>query len=338
MQGRDESLDFVKFIAIALVIMVHLTAPGFVKFGPQWHAALVYRGISTICVPLFFLATGALLMTRDAPIGSVFRRVKRIAVPAVLWSFVYLMNGTYVEGGHEPNWVLRILTYPAAVHLWFVYTIIGLYLCLPLLSVFYRNSTDGQKLLVLSVWLLGASINPFCYGIFGAAPLGIDFSFMPLYAGYPILGAYLYERWRSASAREMLFASVIAVLSIAATIIGGFATTHAHGAPSMPFLEFSSPTVIVASGSAFIALQGAFDRIRQDIVRRAIGAVSKRTMSIYFIHLLLVNQIFWHFSAAIFSPQAWLTYVLACAGVLIGSMLLTMVIQRLPYLNLMCPD
>ena len=69
MQGRDESLDFVKFIAITLVIMVHITAPGFVKFGPQWHAALVYRGISTICVPLFFLATGALSTTRRSSVG-----------------------------------------------------------------------------------------------------------------------------------------------------------------------------------------------------------------------------------------------------------------------------
>ncbi|NMM02216.1 acyltransferase [Paraburkholderia sp. RP-4-7] len=336
--GRDESLDFVKFVAITLVIMVHVSAPGFVQFGPQWKAALLYRGLSSICVPLLFLATGALLLTRDASPASVFRRVKRIAIPAFLWSCVYLARATFIEHGIVGNWIVRILTYPAAVHLWFVYTIIGYYACLPLFSGFYRNSTDAQKLLVLGVWFIGTSINPFCYGLFGAAPLGIDFSFLPLYAGYPILGAMLYGRFRRVDGSGLVVSAVVALIALGVTIFGARASALSHGVPTMVFFEYSSPTVIVASAASFIALQGAFDRIEGIVFRRAVSAVAKRTMSIYFVHLLFVQAFFSLSHQMMFSNQAWSFYLIACAAALVTSTVIVISMQNMPGVRIMCPD
>ncbi|MFM0684394.1 acyltransferase [Paraburkholderia strydomiana] len=335
---RDESLDFVKFVAITLVIMVHVSAPGFVTFGPQWDAALLYRGFASICVPLFFLATGALLLTRDASASSVFKRIKRILIPGVLWSCVYLARVTFAEHGEVGNWFVRILYYPAAIHLWFVYTIIGYYACLPLFTGFYRNSTDAQKLLILAVWLLGASINPFCYGLFGKAPLGIDFSFVPLYAGYPILGAMLYERFRRVDATGLFVSATIALMAIGATIIGAALSSRSHGTPTMAFFEYSSPTVIIASAASFIALQCAFDKIKTIAARKAVSAVARRTMGIYFVHLLLVQFFFSHSQQMIFSHQAWFYYLVACAAALATSMVLVVSMERMPGVRIMCPD
>jgi surface polysaccharide O-acyltransferase-like enzyme len=72
---RTVSFDVMKTAAIILVIMIHTSAAGYVSFGAQWHAALVYESLSRICVPLFFMVTGALLIPREHSINSLSKRM-----------------------------------------------------------------------------------------------------------------------------------------------------------------------------------------------------------------------------------------------------------------------
>jgi surface polysaccharide O-acyltransferase-like enzyme len=62
MAQRDESLTLIRFVAITLVVMVHVSAPAFVARGPSRHAGLVYDSAAHIRVPFFFMVTGVLLL------------------------------------------------------------------------------------------------------------------------------------------------------------------------------------------------------------------------------------------------------------------------------------
>ena len=92
---RIASFDFVRLVAILLVIMQHswtglqLDEPS-VGFGRFFYHALVVTG-----VPLFFMLSGALLLSAPAlPVTDFLnRRFKRLLIPFLLWgTIVYALS------------------------------------------------------------------------------------------------------------------------------------------------------------------------------------------------------------------------------------------------------
>ncbi|MFM0145468.1 hypothetical protein [Paraburkholderia sp. RL18-085-BIA-A] len=127
----------------------------------------------------------------------------------------------------------------------------------------------------------------------------------------------------------------IAAIALGVTIFGASASALSHGVPTMAFFEYSSPTVIIASAASFVALLGAFDRIKIALFRSAVSAVAKRTMSIYFMHLLLVQVSFSHSQQMMYSNHVWSLYLAACAAALAISTVVAICMQKVPVLRIM---
>jgi surface polysaccharide O-acyltransferase-like enzyme len=184
------SIDFLRGYALLLIVMVHVTASGFYKFSASWMPVVVYGSIARMGVPLFFMVSGALLLHREVTPRSIFRRVWKLVIPLVFWSVCYLI---WLQGRSSMSyeWLLQILRGPVAIHLWFLYTMIGAYLFLPMLGAFHMHASKANQILVLAAWFVGASVLSTVSGMSGKGLLGVDLSFMPLYAGYIFLGAFL---------------------------------------------------------------------------------------------------------------------------------------------------
>lgn len=129
---RNIGLDVVKSLAILLVVSIHVSAQGIEYFGPGWTASTFYDSGSRVAVPLFFMASGALLLGKQESTLELFRRIARLLLPLVAWSMVYVaLNSFYgieTEGGY-----LAWIQGPVIYHFWFFYTIIAAYLFLPIM-------------------------------------------------------------------------------------------------------------------------------------------------------------------------------------------------------------
>lgn len=67
---RDVSVDLVKTLAIVSVLLIHVSAPGLsgAEVGsPRWLTCLFWDSISRMAVPLFLMASGALLLDPERP-------------------------------------------------------------------------------------------------------------------------------------------------------------------------------------------------------------------------------------------------------------------------------
>jgi surface polysaccharide O-acyltransferase-like enzyme len=94
--------DFIRDLSILLVILSHVSAAVVQRMDAipldDWMVGNIYNVIARACVPLLFMVSGALLLSRQESIWFFYsRRFKRVIFPFLFWSAFYLLwnNGGY---------------------------------------------------------------------------------------------------------------------------------------------------------------------------------------------------------------------------------------------------
>jgi surface polysaccharide O-acyltransferase-like enzyme len=139
--SRAWYIDALKVIAIAAVAVIHVIG---VKANSEsdggvgwWVANALYSG-SRWSVPVFVMASGALVLGRaGAPISIFYcRRFSRLLPAAVFWTFAYLVFAALFQSGtRDPGQILASIASGRPYnHLYFLPLILGLYLVAPFLS------------------------------------------------------------------------------------------------------------------------------------------------------------------------------------------------------------
>ena len=223
-------LDVVRFIAMFTVVCCHCTDP--FNFYPGtapnigeiklWGA--IYGSVLRPCVPLFVMITGALLLPVRGDASTFYKkRIPRVFYPFLIWSVLYNLF-PWITGllGLNPQIILDFFPYAGeevmqqsfsvsleyilmipfnfsilAVHMWYIYLLIGLYLYLPVFSAWVEKSSERAKLMFLLAWGVTLLL-PYYYQFVSNYLWGTCSwnSFGMLYAfagfnGYLLLGHYL---------------------------------------------------------------------------------------------------------------------------------------------------
>ena len=223
-------LDVVRFIAMFTVVCCHCTDP--FNFYPGtapnigeiklWGA--IYGSVLRPCVPLFVMITGALLLPVRGDASTFYKkRIPRVFYPLLIWSVLYNLF-PWITGllGLNPQIILDFFPYAGeevmrqsfsvsleyilmipfnfsilAVHMWYIYLLIGLYLYLPVFSAWVEKASERAKLMFLLAWGVTLLL-PYYYQFVSNYLWGTCSwnSFGMLYAfagfnGYLLLGHYL---------------------------------------------------------------------------------------------------------------------------------------------------
>ena len=223
-------LDVVRFIAMFTVVCCHCTDP--FNFYPGtapnigeiklWGA--IYGSVLRPGVPLFVMITGALLLPVRGDASTFYKkRIPRVFYPFLIWSVLYNLF-PWITGllGLNPQIILDFFPYAGeevmqqsfsvsleyilmipfnfsilAVHMWYIYLLIGLYLYLPVFSAWVEKASERAKLMFLLAWGVTLLL-PYYYQFVSNYLWGTCSwnSFGMLYAfagfnGYLLLGHYL---------------------------------------------------------------------------------------------------------------------------------------------------
>ena len=223
-------LDVVRFIAMFTVVCCHCTDP--FNFYPGtapnigeiklWGA--ICGSVLRPCVPLFVMITGALLLPVRGDASTFYKkRIPRVFYPFLIWSVLYNLF-PWITGllGLNPQIILDFFPYAGeevmqqsfsvsleyilmipfnfsilAVHMWYIYLLIGLYLYLPVFSAWVEKASERAKLMFLLAWGVTLLL-PYYYQFVSNYLWGTCSwnSFGMLYAfagfnGYLLLGHYL---------------------------------------------------------------------------------------------------------------------------------------------------
>ncbi len=339
--------DLIRVVATVLVVVVHVSGQitnvwGDVANG-QWIIADVYGGIARICVPLFFMISGYLLLPRSESLGTFYRkRISKLLIPLIVWSLIYL--GWFCDnhpGTCTPHLIQDMLLVRGAYyHLWFLRALLGIYLVLPVLRLMVQPETDRKILWYLIVlWLVfqtGLALAKQFWGF----QLGLNVPLATGFIGFFILG-YLLGSW-SPSRVAIIFSALVWVLGTLATIIGTYLMTQSSGEFDGFFYDFTSLNVILASAAAFLLLRWLSETevFASQQVHNIIRWIASGSFGVYLIHILVIEVLQskipgFHLDTFVGNP-VW-SIPLVTVIVLILSLALTRVLQKVPIVERIIP-
>ncbi|EKG42922.1 hypothetical protein Pav013_0878 [Pseudomonas syringae pv. avellanae str. ISPaVe013] len=304
--------------------------------GLNWWAVNFYESISRAAVPLFFMVSGALLLTKETSARASLKRIWRVTLPLFVWSIVYLAWFQYT-GTPFDDWVLRILRGPVVAHFWYLYTLIGAYLFLPVLIGFFKIENTSSTVLAMAGWFIGSSIVPLFYVLNQKGYLGVDWGFLPLYAGYIVAGGLIYHRVRSSDALVSL-AAVTWAVCVSATALLTWQYSISVGHADETFYVYSSPFVVLAALSSFILLRALFNRVflKSGRIRSFLIWAGKLNFGVYLVHVLVmfwfdINGISYNFTTP------WLAIPLTSIAILTASGAMVYLLQKIPFVRQVVP-
>lgn len=143
--------DAIRACAMICVVLIHVATGDFhsARLGSfSWWTADFFDSFARPCVPLFLMASGALLLgeRRDGKPESVRdffkKRVTKVVLPFAFWAAIYMLWRVAFHHEHMSGRFLASQVWSGNVymHLWFIYTILGLYLVTPILRVLVRHA------------------------------------------------------------------------------------------------------------------------------------------------------------------------------------------------------
>jgi surface polysaccharide O-acyltransferase-like enzyme len=339
--------DLIRVVATILVVTVHVSGQITNIWGEipesDWFVANMYGGIARICVPLFFMISGYLLLPRSESLGTFYRkRMPKVVIPFLVWSLIYL--GWYC-GNHSgtctPSLIQNLLFVQGTYyHLWFMYSLIGIYLILPVLRMLVRPEVDRKILwYLIGLWLIFQSALNFV-GYFWGFRINISAPLAGGFVGFFILG-YLLGQWQLSHFTAALTAAAW-ILATLVTILGTYFLTRASGKFENYFYGFTTPNVIVASATGFLLLKWISETwsITPPNSHRFIRRLAAASFGIYLVHILIIEVLQgWipgiHLDSLIGNP-IW-SIPLVCLLVFAISLGIVRLIQAVPVLNRIVP-
>ena len=283
---RHLYLDIIRIFACILIITMHAPMPGIGTSGN------ILSAISLMTAPgigLFFMVSGALLLPVQEPTNRFLkRRLTKVVFPTLFWTFFYLAITIVTEGMSMNEFIKHLISIPFSTQghsiLWFMYTLIGLYLLSPIISPWLQKASKREIEWVLLLWGVTLCYPLITYGVtINTSQTGILYYFGG-YAGYFLLGYYLhtYRLKISPIGVALLFLIPLcaaATLKLTAIQVDFYSV----------FWYQSIFTVMMCIGWFYI-----FQRLEERIPRSSwITLLSNCCFGIYLVHIFIMRSVLW---------------------------------------------
>lgn len=295
MKKRTVYLDIIRIIAAYLVIFTHTSDLGsrlyvFREYSEKRTMLYIMSGaLSCICVPLFFMVSGALMLAKEETYTQIFKkRILRYIFVIVGISYFY-----YVFYNNN-NWLdiycFFQQTYSGTLRclLWFLYAYVGYLISLPFLRKMVKNlnETDFRYLFLIGILFKGG------LDVFGAVSglgnVGVTCVMAENALFYPIMGYYLanvIENRRDNRKILLVAGGALSLLCILAETLMTIWEKNQFGLYTENYLSTFN---IVPTLYVFFVVKNLGEHLQKyDLACKVIGWMGDCTFGVYLIGLWL---------------------------------------------------
>lgn len=326
-------VHIIRVVACIMVVCLHSLPQGDLpRLDSLFRYAVVL--LTRPCVPLFLMITGFLLLRNqksDIQIIPFYKkRIPRVFFPLIIWGVVYSLLPVAL---HPVNYseviysiVMTPLEYPQEIGgiLWYLFTLIGIYLFLPFLSpkLFYDRKTQR---VYICLWILSSIVAYFQYfdehilagnSYEGSFDVLIYFSGL---LGYLILGLNISTIFPSHDRRLLTFLCLIVFIASAGIIY----LITSPKASIYPLSFFGIPTIAM---SACIYL--LIKLLSGGVIFPILRFISKLSFGIYLCHMVIFSLISKRLYEISTSPIIQVSVMILTFG---GATVMAWILYRLPY-------
>ena len=316
--------DVLRAFAIIAVIICHVD----MFFGPltsqtQVIAQMTFHDIGRIGVPIFLMISGALLLNRDYPDLGHFlkKRFARIIYPFIFW-IILILGQLYLYQYNSTHLWKVFIGEPSIT--WYFWTLIGIYLFIPVINAFIQAYGKKGIRYFLAIWFITMILRTF-----NSYPLWqyFDLNMFAGYIGYPILGYWLStKKFNMNDAKVCLIGLVTLLISLSV-----FVYLNYIGSDWISLIYQNIPIIFMGSGLflfvKYLDKLHKFDSIKNNFIGKAILSLSVCSYGMYFSHVIVVKFLSYH------NPHSHLMFPVMFALTIFLSWLLPYIFSKIPYVK-----
>lgn len=335
---RDRTIDFIKTAAIWDVVLSHVAAAPFsggTVGSVQWLCALFWASLTHASVPLFLMASGALLLPpeRELSVKKLYLRYFPRSLAALFfWAACYKLVYLALMDSLNP-WDLaealkNLLLFRHEEHLYYLHIMLLVYAFLPVTRLIARCADRRLLEYALALWFLLGILYPtvrtlWPFTLLGGIPVQWRMNMAYASIGYTLLGYYL----TAYHPRPRRSVSALALLSGFLLTCGGtWAASRSAGAPDTHFLEGMGVGV-------FLVAMGAWGLCRtvsiSERMGRLVTELSRASFCVYLTHVFFLQAFARHGLRAVEGPVL-LTVPIISALIVVCCCGLYMLLSRIP--------
>ena len=291
--------DYLRVFAFMSVIFMHTAAmPLRAGIGGNWYVTNVVTCLAFTAVPLFFMMSGYLLMTSKKTEDALImlkNRLPRLIVPLVFWT---IMAITWLLSANHQFTIKEFLksmisatSQPAMVHMWYMYTLIAIYIISPFLYAGLHNMKRSGHILLFSILVI-VSLQ-YMIRIVVPEPFNRLFMWdivdkMQFFGGHLctfFLGYYLGTSKKKVSNKLLI---ILAVFSLTIISVGTWFLTIQSGEFDQTFQVQSQGYEILLASSIFLLAKQNLNKTKKWI-EHLVKPLAGLSLPVYLCHNIILS-------------------------------------------------
>jgi len=343
-ENRNYSFDILRIIACFLVIVNHTNSAVFIKYFPSLsgYMSLAYFFISKIAVPVFLMLTGSLLLNRKESLKTLFnKRILRVILSLLLFSIIMclLKNRNQLGRINIKTFLISLISNPYDLSYWYLYMLIGIYICLPFIRSMVLNLTVKEHTYYLILWMVYFGVIPQLLKIFHLPTISGYFSLptivVPL--GYILAGNYLsniVDKEKIYRKRFLYIACVILILCISTNVVISIREYQKYSKFILSLDNYSTIFVMLQSISVYYIVCYCISRVRiSEHFGKLLTSVSAATYGIYLTHIIIIQHTKYIINWLNIKMNDFIAVVLYEIIVFIIGYFITKIMKKIPYVK-----
>lgn len=343
---RQFFLDFLRVISVFAVVFLHSSVKQYSASDITTNGFMVanlYDSFVRWAVPVFVMISGDLFLDpqKEITIKMIFSKyIKRIIVTFIIWSLLY---GLVYNKEFTIDTALTIVK--GHYHLWYLYLIIGLYLCVPILRLITADKKITEYFLLLSLVftffvptaldvskLVLFSKNANILKIVAAIENVLNAKmllFLVLgYTPYFILGYYLKNVKISKKMEFCIY--LLGIIGWISTFILTMQASKIAG-KKINFYNYKYLGVLCESIAVYVFAKCRMSLVQGKLYQKVVTVLSNASLGVYLVHVMVLDKVYKIIPVATL-PTLLVVPTLALITFII-SVVISMLINEIPYMR-----
>lgn len=335
---KKQYIEDLRIISMLGVVLIHICITALSDFPDSgselWR--IVYQAVRNIlhfAVPCFFMISGALILPpeKSIPYDKLIKKyvLKYAAVIVVFgWGFAF-MEELFTRKTVAPDMFLvsfvNMLQGKTWNHMWYMYSLLGVTLILPLLKAAASALDDRMQKYIITVCFIFLSVIPYVCKLTDTEA-GTKLALGSVYAAYMLVG-----HWIDKHPKKMT-AVYLAVILAGAALLCVEAVFTVRSGRELYFSDYSSPVVFLFSAAVF-ALARSADRSHKpasEPVAKFKTLLSVNSFGVYLIHMFWINLVYKFIKWDPLRSLPLVNMLAIWAGVTVLSVISTMILRKIP--------
>lgn len=334
--NRFVYFDYLRVFASFAVILLHINGLRWYSadVNGEWQIFSVYASMVRCAVPAFIMISGALFLSRDRKIKTVYSKyILRMVTAFIFWGFIYAVD----YGGSKKKILLN--TIEGEYHMWFIPMIIGLYIATPILRKMIEDEKITKYFIAVTFVMtfmvpqilqltkdFGGNLLKEVMNALNSDLENMDFHLVLGYLSYFVIGYYLNKIELSKKSRLFIYA--LGIAGLATTILlDSYLAVKTQTPVSTYYLHF---TVNVLMQSAALFVWFKYHSPNCEWLSKIMSKLAKYNFGAYLVHILVIRKLDALFGLSALPIHPVLLIPLLSVIVFVISFIISGIINQIP--------